>query len=277
MKKYIKSPQIKAWESQFPELANLDRIANHWAKELMTLYPKGIEKNWIKYYCHLIAGKEIFGDSKIWIASNLGIIAPDIDMALNTLIFVSNDINHATIFYWGHRYNKLSWYYLEKIDKDSFLLKGSDWEKIIKYRKFQKFEFIYQADCYRGNKLIAKKGEKGFYSELYAFINQNLVASMVHNNSSIAGSKGAKVSNSNSATQSKRSKGKIRQGKAVKLVFYNDFVKTDIKNFVEAYKIVAKYYKKSIRSFRNDLHKGELIVHCGLYTVYLTYIDPGGV
>ena len=264
IKKYVKSETIKNWEQQFPELANLDRMANHWAKELLTLYPEQCKKNWQKNYSHIEVKIDKWQNKRIILASNHGIISSDNKYPRDTIIFIQNDKSHATMFKWAHRYNQFSWSYIQKIDDKSFLIKTPEKQEIKQYRKFEHKEFIYYADTPN-----AKKGEAGFYDELYAFKTSSLVGSMVHNNSGYAGSKGAKVSNSNSATQSKRSKGKIREGKAVTLEFdcaYGN--KTERKNFVDAYKIVVKYYGKSMRTFRRDLQKGELKINCGDYYIY---------
>ena len=254
--------KIKSLESALPELANCDRIINRWAKELMTIFDKGHNKHLItpsnasckkhwhqdteyNEHWHLEVESDE-GKRQILVSSSLGIINSDVKHRPSLIIFASQPSStEAVMFFWADRFKQYKWVTFTKIDKSSFKISGSDKNEVRQYRKFHI------------NSGKNKNGTTYHWNELQTFCKMSLVASCLKSTRS----KGAKVSNQNSQTQSKRKKGKIVNDKYVLMEFdcpeaFNDEKKT----VLDAYKICAgKYnYKKSLRQFHRDLEKGQL-------------------
>ena len=260
--------QIKKLNSALPELNNCDMIINRWAKELMTLFPDRLNKDWYKddeQHWHLGARTANGTNRKILVSHNFGIInSSDVKLDADTVIFVSQaKSDEAVMFFWGNRNNPYEYVKLFKNDKNSFIKKNKDAETVEQYRQFKSEKTLRN-----GNVIFA-------YDELRNFYNMSLVASCL----SRTRKNGTQKSNQNSQAQSARGTkkaGKIVNCKSVKMAFdsADHEPKTENKTVLDAYRIVAgKYgYKKSLRQFHRDLAKGEELkfIGNGCFSVYCT-------
>jgi hypothetical protein len=221
-----------------PQLNNCNMIANHWARELMTIFDHTCVKDWrpnqhlrvrtcqsmkyrLEYSLVISSSKDILSDEA-------KTFAPD------TLILVGTaTIDECSITFWGKRHLATPVYIIRKNNADSFILIEDGVEKIRQYRKFR---------TESGNKNLTKLGR---------FVSNSLVALCLQKTCS----KGAKISNKNSDVQSARKKGKLVKGSKV-FLFGNDII--GFKTMKGAYEFVAgEYgYKKSYRSFVRELKKG---------------------
>ena len=250
---YKQRNQIKKLNSVLPELNSCDMIINHWAKELMTLFPQKLIKSWYKddeQHWHLEARKDDGANREILVSHNFGIInSNEVKLSANTLIFISQaKSNEAVIFFWVNRNNPINYIKITKNDKDSFIVKSKETEEIKHYRQFKTEKTVHNG------KVIFD------YNELRNFYSMSLVASCLSRTRKIGNQK----SNQNSQAQSARGKNKankIVNNKYVKMEFdsANHEMKIENKTVLDAYRIVTgKYgYKKSLRQFHRDLAKGE--------------------
>jgi hypothetical protein len=247
---FIKSRKAEALKGQahnqiLPQLDNCNMIANHWAKELMTLFERTCVKEWRenqhlrvktsewKYEQHLQIerGKEY----SLIISSSDIILSEDDDfknIRPDTLIFISTSTaNEAVIFRWAERGKPLCT--IKKNNESSFILIKDGMERIIKYRNFR-----------------TESGNRNL-TELGRFVSNSLVALCLQKTRS----KGGKVSNQNSDVQSARKKDKPVKGSNVYLS--GDHIASFKTTMKDAHEFVAREYgyEKSYRTFVRELKK----------------------
>jgi hypothetical protein len=220
----------KEYNNVLPELNNCDMIANHWARELMTIFEHTCVKEWrpnqhlrvrmrqnMKYYMEYSL---VISSSKDILSDKAETFAPD------TLILIGTaTTDECSIIFWGKRHLAVPAFIIRKNDKNSFILIEDGMEKIRQYRKFK---------TESGNKNLTRLGR---------FVSNSLVALCLRKTRS----KGTKNSNKKSDVQSARKKGRLVKGSKVHL-FGNDIF--DLKTMKDAYEFVAgEYgYKKSYRN-----------------------------
>jgi hypothetical protein len=217
-------------------------IANHWARELMTLFDYTCLKEWRenqhlkvktsewKYEQHLQIerGKEY----SLIISSSDIILSEDDDfknIRPDTLIFISTSTaNEAVIFRWAERSKPLCT--IKKNNNRSFIITSDYREETIVYRKF--------------NHINPRLTEIGTFTK----------NSLAYQSLNKSRSKGGKIFNQNSAVQSARKKGKLVKGSKVYL-FGDNIV--DFKTMKDAHEFVASEYgyEKSYRTFVRELKK----------------------
>ncbi|GHV89362.1 hypothetical protein AGMMS50267_17220 [Spirochaetia bacterium] len=240
----MKSGKGKDYRQILPQLNNCNMIANHWAKELLTIFVTCIKEwkenqhikvkisEW-KYEQHLQIerGKEY----SLVISSSGEILKNDDDYkgyTPDTLIFISTaTADEAVIFFWAERDKPLC---TIKKNKNDFSITSNYKEEIIHYRKFKHI-----------NLRLTEIGKFTKSSLAYQGLNKTR-------------SKGGKISNQNSDVQSARKKEKLVKGSAVRLFGNNIF---DLKTMKDAHKFVASEYDytKSYRTFVRKLKKGNVI------------------
>jgi hypothetical protein len=225
-----------------PQLNNCNMIANHWAKELLTIFERTCVKDWRenqhlkvrtsewKYEQHLQIEK---GKEYSLIISSSDIILSEDDDFKNirpdALIFISTaTVNEAVIFRWAERSKPLCT--IRKNNKSGFIITSDYKAETIVYRKFKRI-----------NPRL---------TEIGTFTKNSLAAQGLNRTRS----KGGKISNQNSAVQSARKKGKLVKGSTVRLFGNNIF---DLKTMKDAYEFVASEYgyKKSYATFVRELKK----------------------
>jgi hypothetical protein len=225
-----------------PQLNNCNMTANHWAKELMTIFERTCVKDWRenqhlkvkisewKYEQHLQIEK---GKEYSLIISSSDIILSEDDEFKNirpdTLIFISTAMaNEAVIFCWAERSKPLCT--IKKNNKSGFIITSDYKAEAIVYRKFKHI-----------NPRLTEIGKFTKNSLAYQGLNKTR-------------SKGGKISNQNSDVQSARKKGKLVKGSTVRLFGNNIF---DLKTMRDAYEFVASEYgyEKSYRTFVRELKK----------------------
>jgi hypothetical protein len=227
----------KEYNKILPELNNCDMIANHWAKELMTIFDYTCVKEWkpnqhlrvrirqnMKYYSEYSL---VISSSKDILSNEAKTFTPD------TLILVSTaTIDECSITFWGKRNLAAPTYIIKKNNENSFMLIEDGIKRIMQYRKFK---------TESGNKNLTRLGR---------FISNSLVALCLQRTRS----KGAKISNQNSDVQSARKKGKLVKGSKVLLFGNNIF---DLKTMKDAHDFVTSEYgyEKSYRTFVRELKK----------------------
>jgi hypothetical protein len=226
-----------------PQLNNLNMTANHWARELMTVFERTCVKDWKpnqhlkvkisewKYEQHLQIerGREyslIISSSDIILQEDDGFrnIRPD------TLIFISTSTaNEAVIFCWAERNKPLCT--IKKNNNSSFFIISGYRAEAVLYRKFKHI-----------NSRLTEIGTFTKKSLAYQALGKTC-------------SKGGKISNQNSDVQRARKKGKLVKGSAVRL-FGNNII--DLKTMKDAHEFVAREYgyEKSYATFVRELKKG---------------------
>lgn len=219
-----------------PQLNNCDMIANHWAKELMTIFEHTCIKEWKKdQHLRVRTRQNIKYNSEysLVISSSKDILDEPKNFAPDTLILVGTATSdECSIIFWGQRSLAVPAYAVRKNDKNSFILVENGIEKIRQYRKFK---------TESGNKNLTKLGR---------FVSNSLVALCLQKTRS----KGGKKSCQNSATQSARKKGKPIKGSAVIMKWLDNI---EYKTMMGAYEIISDEYgyKKTYRTFVRDLKK----------------------
>jgi hypothetical protein len=227
-----------------PQLNNCNMIANHWVKELLTIFVT-CRKEWRenqhikvkinewKYEKHLQieSGKEY----SLIISSSREILKNGDDYKgymPDTLIFISTaTADEAVIFCWAERNRPLC---TIKKNKDDFSIISNYKGEIIQYRKFKHI-----------NPRLTEIGKFTKSNLAYQGLNKTR-------------SKGGKISNQNSDVQSVRKKGKLVKGSAVYL-FGSNII--ELNTMKDAYEFVASEYDytKSYRTFVRELKKGNVI------------------
>jgi hypothetical protein len=233
--------KTKEYNQILPQLNNCNMIANHWARELLTIFVTCIKQwkenqhlkvtisEW-KYEQHLQIerGKEY----SLIISSSREILKNDDDYkdyTPDTLIFISTaTADEAVIFRWAERNKPLC---AIKKDKNGFTITSDYKEEAILNRKFKRI-----------NRRLTEVGNFTKSSLAYQGLNKTR-------------SKGGKISYQNSDVQSARKKGKLVKGSKVHL-FGNNI--TDLKTMKDAHEfLTSEYdYTKSYRTFVRELKEG---------------------
>jgi hypothetical protein len=225
----------KEYNQILPQLNNCDVIANHWARELMTIFEHTCVKEWRENQHLKVAGLLVNKIEKCsLIISSSDIILNEDDDFRNirpdTLIFISTPTaDEATITKWSERQYPELYITLRK-NKNNFSIISGGTERVKDYLKF--------------------KSIKELNIKLRRFISNSLAAQGLQRTRS----KGAKISNQNSDVQSTRKKGKLVKGSKVHL-FGNNII--DLKTMKDAHDFVASEYgyEKSYRTFVRELKK----------------------
>jgi hypothetical protein len=189
----MESSKTREYHQILPQLDNCDMTANHWAKELLTIFVTCVKEwkenqhlkvkisEW-KYEQHLqIARGKAYS---LIISSSREILKNDDDYkgyTPDTLLFISTaTANEAVIFCWAERNKPLC---AIKKNENDFSIISNYKDEIIQYRRFKHI-----------NSRLTEVGQFTKSSLAYQGLNKTR-------------SKGGKISNQNSEVQSARKKG----------------------------------------------------------------------
>lgn len=234
-----------------PQLDNCNMIANHWAKELLTIFDDTCVKEWEQNQHLKVRSKDpsfrialrihkrnILSYYPLIISSSNDILSKGAKTyPPDTLILIgSSTTDKCTLVWWDEKDNAELFFTLDKNNghMNRFILtndKGSySWD----YLQFKN----------TSNNLIDNAGR------LHRFLNENLSYQALNKTRS----KGGRISNQNSEVQSARKQGKPITGSTVILEWPN---RIEYKTMLDAYKTVsAEYeYTKSYRTFVRELKK----------------------
>jgi hypothetical protein len=227
-----------------PQLGNCDMIANHWAKELLTIFHTCIKEwkenqhlkvcihEW-KYEQHLHIKRGIA--YSLVISSSMEILKNDDDFknyTANTLLFISTaKSDEAVIFQWSDRDTPIC---TIRKSTNGFIITSGYKEDCISYRKFEKI-----------NQKLTEVGR---------FTKTNLAKQGLNKTRS----KGAINSNRNSDVQRIRKKGKLIKGSTVWLIGTNIF---ELKTMKDTHEFIKNEYgyEKVYRTLVRELKEGKEI------------------
>jgi hypothetical protein len=241
------SSKTREHQQILPRLNNSDMIANHWAKELLTIFEHTCIKEWREnqqlrvrpstglFVVHLrIMERQKKSGYSLVISSSTDILSDETKTYTpDTLILIgSATTDECTLTWWNEKDNAKPLFTIMKNNGNDFILITDYGERLMQYIKF--------------------KPDNS--KRLNRFLNDNLAYQCLDKTRS----KGARNSNKNSAVQSARKKGKLIAGCTVIMERADNIERSTM---LDAYKItVSEYdYTKSYRTFVRELKKEDVI------------------